>query len=131
MQPLLGRVLDAADDRPGAPAVAVISHGLWARRYGKQNTIIGQSVTLNGESRVVVGVLPPDFVLPSLDTDVVVPLQPESDPRRNVADFGKFLATGRPDQIRRHGWTRRTRNSIRSGRICAANIRTLMRERSV
>jgi predicted permease len=91
VQPLLGRVLDAADDRPGAPAVAVISHGLWARRYGKQNSIIGQSVTLNGEPRVVVGVLPPDFVLPNLDTDVVVPLQPESDPRRNVRTSVNFL----------------------------------------
>jgi len=91
VQPLLGRLLDVADDRPGAPAVAVISHGLWARRYGKQSTIIGQSVTLNGEPRVVVGVLPPDFVLPSLDTDVVVPLQPESDPRRSVRTSVNFL----------------------------------------
>jgi predicted permease len=91
VQPLLGRVLDAADDRPGAPAVALISHGLWTRRYGKQSDIIGAGVTLNGEPRVIVGVLPPDFVLPSLDTDVVVPLQPESDPRRNVRTSVNFL----------------------------------------
>jgi putative ABC transport system permease protein len=91
VQPSLGRVLDAADDRPGAPAVALISHGLWARRYGKQSDIIGASMTLNGEPRVIVGVLPPDFVLPNLDTDVVVPLQPESDPRRNVRTSVNFL----------------------------------------
>jgi putative ABC transport system permease protein len=78
VQPLLGRLLDAADDRPGAPAVALISHGLWARRYGKQNTIIGANVTLNGEPRIIVGVLPPDFVLPNLDTDVVIPIVPLS-----------------------------------------------------
>lgn len=91
VQPLLGRVLDTADDRPGAPAVAVISQGLWARRYGKQNSIIGQSVTLNGEPRVIVGVLPSDFVLPNLDTDVVIPLQPDSDPRRSVRTSVNFL----------------------------------------
>jgi putative ABC transport system permease protein len=91
VQPLLGRVLDAADDRPGAPAVALISHGLWARRYGKQNTIIGANVTLNDEPRVIVGVLPPDFVLPNLDTEVVIPLQPESDPRRSVRTSVNFL----------------------------------------
>jgi putative ABC transport system permease protein len=91
VQPLLGRVLDAADDRPGAPAVALISHGLWTRRYGKQAGVIGTNVTLNGEPRVIVGVLPPDFVLPNLDSEVVVPLQPESDPRRNVRNSVNFL----------------------------------------
>jgi putative ABC transport system permease protein len=91
VQPLLGRVLDAADDRPGAPPVALISHGLWARRYGKQSSVIGTNVTLNGEPRVIVGVLPPDFVLPNLDSEVVVPLQPESDPRRNARNSVNFL----------------------------------------
>jgi putative ABC transport system permease protein len=91
VQPLLGRVLDAADDRPNAPAVALISHGLWARRYAKQSTIIGTNVNLNGEPRVIVGVLPSDFVLPNLDTDLVIPLQPESDPRRNVRTSVNFL----------------------------------------
>ena len=91
VQPLLGRVLDAADDRPGAPPVALISHGLWTRRYGKQPGIIGTNVTLNGEPRMIVGVLPPDFVLPNLDSEVVVPLQPESDPRRNARNSVNFL----------------------------------------
>ncbi|HEX8489907.1 MAG TPA: ABC transporter permease [Chthoniobacterales bacterium] len=91
VRPVLGRVLDAADDRPGAPAVALISHGLWARRYGKQSAIIGTNVTLNGEPRVIVGVLPPDFVLPNLDSEVVVPLQPESDARRNARNSVNFL----------------------------------------
>jgi putative ABC transport system permease protein len=91
VQPVLGRVLDSADDRPEAPAVALISHGLWARRYGKQSTIIGTNVTLNGEPRTIVGVLPPDFVLPNLDTDVAVPLQPDADPRRSVRTSVNFL----------------------------------------
>ena len=90
-QPLLGRALESNDDRPGAPAVALISHSLWTRRYAKQPTIIGTNVTLNGESRVIVGVLPPDFLIPNLDSDVVVPLQPENDPRRHVRTSVNFL----------------------------------------
>jgi putative ABC transport system permease protein len=48
-------------------------------------------VTLTGESRQIIGVLPSSFALPNLDTDIVVPLQPESDPRRNVRSSVNFL----------------------------------------
>ena len=121
VQPLLGRVLDAVDDRPGAPAVALISHGLWARRYGNQNNIVGQSVTLNGEPRVIVGVLSPDFVLPNLDTDVVVPLQPESDPRRNARNSVNLLAVAELDSIRQN--LRRQYPDVYSGKIGITTLR--------
>src|SRR5438552_6094522 len=84
MRPLVGRALIAADDRNGAPAVAMISYGLWSRRYAKNPDVVGRSVNLNGESRQIVGVLPTSFALPNLDTDIVVPLQPDPDPRRNA-----------------------------------------------
>jgi putative ABC transport system permease protein len=91
MGPQLGRSLIAADDRNGAPAVAMISHGLWSRRYAKNPDVVGRSVNVNGESRQIVGVLPRNFALPNLDTDIVVPLQPESDPRRNIRNSVNFL----------------------------------------
>src|SRR5437588_5690558 len=91
MRPLVGRSLIAADDRNGAPAVAMISYGLWSRRYGKNPEVVGRSVNLNGESRQIVGVLPTSFALPNLDTDIVVPLQPDSDPRRNARNSVNFL----------------------------------------
>ena len=91
LQPFLGRTLIEADDRNGAPAVAMISYGLWSRRYANDPGIIGRSVNLNGELRQIVGVLPQNFALPNLDTDVVVPLQPESDPRRNARNSVSFL----------------------------------------
>jgi hypothetical protein len=89
--PILGRTLVAADDRSGAPAVVVISHSLWSRRYGKDPGVIGRSVNLNGETREIVGVLPGNFALPNLDSDIVVPLQPDSDPRRNARNSVNFL----------------------------------------
>src|SRR2546423_4052196 len=65
LRPLLGRTLIAADDRNGAPAVAMISYGLWSRRYAKNTDIVGRSVNFNGEPRQIAGVLPRDFALPN------------------------------------------------------------------
>ena len=88
---LLGRTLIPADDRNGAEPVVMISYGLWSRRYAKNPDVIGRSVNVNGEPRQIIGVLPSSFALPNLDTDIVVPLQPESDPRRNARNSVNFL----------------------------------------
>src|SRR2546423_6712463 len=91
LRPFFGRTLIEPDDHNGAPPVAMISYGLWSRRYANNPDIVGRSVNLNGEPRQIVGVLPRNFALPNLDTDVVVPLQPESDPRRNARNSVSFL----------------------------------------
>jgi hypothetical protein len=91
VRPLLGRTLIAEDDRNGARGVVVISYGLWSRRYARDPAVIGRSVNLNGETREIVGVLPASFALPNLDTEVVVPLQPDADSRRNVRNSVNFL----------------------------------------
>ena len=91
VRPLRGRTLIAADDRNGAPAVVMISYGLWARHWAKDGQIIGRSINLNGETREIIGVLTQGFALPNLDSDIIVPLQPESDPRRNVRNSVNFL----------------------------------------
>ena len=91
VRPLLGRTLIAEDDRNGARGVVVISYGLWSRRYARDPAVIGRPVNLNGETREIVGVLPASFALPNLDTEIVVPLQPDADPRRNVRNSVNFL----------------------------------------
>jgi putative ABC transport system permease protein len=62
--PLLGRTLSPADSAPGAPATVVLSHGLWQRRFGGVPSIVGERVQVNGQSREIVGVMPPEFSLP-------------------------------------------------------------------
>ncbi len=57
----LGRTFDAAEDRPGAPPVAVISHQLWQRRFGGDAGVTGKVVTLDGTPFTIVGVAPPGF----------------------------------------------------------------------
>jgi predicted permease len=59
--PALGRALEPADDRPGAPHVAVISYGLWQRRFGGDAGLVGRDLLLNGDKHTVVGVMPRDF----------------------------------------------------------------------
>jgi putative ABC transport system permease protein len=57
----LGRTFDAAEDRPGAPPVAVISHQLWQRRFGGDAGVTGKVITLDGTPFTIVGVAPPGF----------------------------------------------------------------------
>ena len=51
----------AEDDRPGAARVAVLSDGLWRRRFGADPSMVGRAVTLNAMPFTVIGVLPADF----------------------------------------------------------------------
>ncbi len=73
IHPLLGRSFLPAEDRPGAPAVAMISAELWQRRFNGAPSIVGRSVTLAGMPYTIIGVLPAKFQFPFAATDVWVP----------------------------------------------------------
>jgi putative ABC transport system permease protein len=62
--PKRGRFFLPTDDEAGSPLVAVISDGLWRRRFGGDDGIIGQTIKLNGEAYTVIGVAPPLFQFP-------------------------------------------------------------------
>jgi predicted permease len=62
--PEVGRLFLPEEDAPGRPSVAILSHGLWQRRYGADRAMVGRSITLNGQSFEVVGVMPERFSLP-------------------------------------------------------------------
>jgi predicted permease len=67
VEPWLGRVFQPGEDRPGAPRMAVLSHGLWQRRFGAERGVIGQTVTLNDQRYTIIGVMPPRFEFPQLN----------------------------------------------------------------
>src|SRR5438876_205288 len=69
----IGRGFTAEDEKDGAPRVAILSYGLWQRRYGGQESVIGQTITLDDESFEVVGVAPRGFDFPEKGTDIWVP----------------------------------------------------------
>jgi putative ABC transport system permease protein len=64
IEPIIGHPISSVDDRSGADRVAVISHQLWQRKFGGDRSIVGQSVTLDGRSVTIVGVLPPTAPIP-------------------------------------------------------------------
>jgi putative ABC transport system permease protein len=86
-----GRLLRESDDRPDAPVVAVLSYGLWQRQFGGAMDVVGRPLRINGESVMVVGILPQHFPLPLQGIDVIVPLAPERDPLRYLRDSVNFL----------------------------------------
>jgi len=93
---LVGRTLQTGDDTPGHEKVVVIAHGLWQRRFGGDPGILGRSLTLNGESFSVVGVLERGFFFPLRDIELAIPLAPDKDPWRQNRDSTNFIrAIGR------------------------------------
>lgn len=98
VQPDRGRLFLPYEDDPGHAATAVLSYGMWIRRYNSDQRVIGKSIMLNGKSYEVVGVLPRSFalpreVLPTLggaeQADVLVPLvfAPDAADNRDHEDY--------------------------------------------
>lgn len=68
--PALGRWFTEEEGVPAAAQVAVLSHGMWVRRYGRDANILGRSITIDGESATVVGVMPASFAFPDPRIDL-------------------------------------------------------------
>ncbi|HVF70662.1 MAG TPA: ABC transporter permease [Chthoniobacterales bacterium] len=64
VQPMLGRTFVPEDDKPGTISVAIISHGLWKRRFGSDPAITGKEVQISSRPITVIGVMPPGFEFP-------------------------------------------------------------------
>ena len=56
-----GRTFQAAEEQPGRERVALVSHGLWQRRFGGDPALVGATIRLDDEAFTVVGILPPGF----------------------------------------------------------------------
>ncbi len=74
VNPLLGRSFRPDEDRLGAPRVAMISYGLWQKRFGGSPAAIHQQIRLNGENAEIIGVMPRGFAFPYRTVEIWVPL---------------------------------------------------------
>ena len=87
IQPVLGRGFSPDEDVPGADVVVVLSHAIWQTRFGGDPGALGQTLSVGGQPRTIIGVLPPEARLPGdfagPPVGVYLPLAPPSfpDPR--------------------------------------------------
>ena len=65
VRPALGRAFNADENTPGKTNVVVISHGLWEQRFGRDPSVIGRRVMLDGVRHEIIGVMPRGFSFPS------------------------------------------------------------------
>lgn len=107
VKPAAGRLFVHADDRPGAPHVTLISHGLWQRRLGGSPGVLGSALKINGTPHVVVGIMPDGFSFPppitilgkphAATSELWVPLAIDyADARMRGAHYLTVLARLRP-----------------------------------
>jgi putative ABC transport system permease protein len=73
VSPMLGRPYTADDAAPGRPAVVMLGHRAWVRRFGADSSIVGKAIRLDGMPYTVVGVLPPDVRWPESATAAWLP----------------------------------------------------------
>jgi putative ABC transport system permease protein len=75
VSPALGRDFRPEDDVPGAPRVAILSYGLWRRRFGGDPQIVGKEISLNYQKCTVIGVMTRGVQFPDSKTEIWIPAQ--------------------------------------------------------
>jgi putative ABC transport system permease protein len=66
LKPILGRNFSDDEDRPNGPSSVLLSYGLWRSRFGGDPGAVGRNLSLDGKPVPIIGVLPPEFVMPTL-----------------------------------------------------------------
>jgi putative ABC transport system permease protein len=94
----LGRTFQAGDETQGQHRVAVLSNGLWHRRFGGDKSVVGRSIILNGNAWQVVGVLPADFqfIEPGIEIWAPLVLAGSPTPQPRASHFLEVYARLKP-----------------------------------
>jgi predicted permease len=71
---LTGQWLTAADQDPHGLGRVMLSYGYWQRRFGGDPSVVGRTINVNSEPRVIAGVMPRGFKLVNYDFDLLVPM---------------------------------------------------------
>jgi predicted permease len=94
VQPLRGRVFLPEEDKPGTNNVAIVSERFWQRRYGRDETILQSTLTLDNKPYLIVGVMPDGFRFPG-EFDVWLPIALDPVKETKGAFFSLIEVVGR------------------------------------
>jgi len=92
--PALGRGFTEEELLPDGEPVAILSDGLWQRKYGRDQEVLGRTIKIDGESRRVIGIMPAGFDLP-YDSDVEIWLPMLIDPEKLTTGNYSYTGIGR------------------------------------
>jgi putative ABC transport system permease protein len=90
VNPILGRTFTAEDDTPGAAPVVILSEGVWRRRFGAETDLVGKTISLNGKSVTVTGVMPELDFLEAADLFEPLRASLKGDPNPNSTVIGRL-----------------------------------------
>jgi putative ABC transport system permease protein len=99
--PAIGRIFVSEEDEPGSQPVVIISYSLWQRQYGADPSILGRTITINGQPVTVVGVgprgfrgtlkiVPTDYWMPLGTAEAVSPINRQSRSNREFRMFARL-----------------------------------------
>jgi putative ABC transport system permease protein len=93
--PMLGRGYAEGDDHPDADRMILLTHPLWLSAFGANPNVVGETAIVNGVTRTIIGVLPPEFRFPGRDIDIVTqnsvdPLNPGGRSSHYISMFGRL-----------------------------------------
>ena len=107
VQPELGRTFTAAEDSAGGPAVALISHSLWQRRFASSQDVIGKPLVIDNQSYSIIGVMPAGFQILQQSADAMIPFEPwartlpdDRDWHPGIQPIGRLKSGVSPEQAR-------------------------------
>jgi putative ABC transport system permease protein len=95
VRPIVGRHFRSEEGQPGAAPVALISYGLWQQRFGGDSNLVGQTLTLDGRSHTVVGIMPAGFAFPEA-AQLWTPLVIDNPASQRMTHLYKGLARLKP-----------------------------------
>jgi len=73
--PARGRLFTAADGQPGSPLRTVLTYGYWQRRFGGDDSVVGQSLIIDNQPFEIIGIMPRDFRFLDVQVDLFQPVQ--------------------------------------------------------
>jgi predicted permease len=96
VRPMLGRWFTPEEDKPGRPLLIVLSYPIWQEEFHAEPGVIGQPLSVNGESGTVIGVMPPRFSFPQVQQLWANLRASPGDPRLRLVDRVEMVGRLRP-----------------------------------